>query len=321
VGSHSVKTYIVQRLLAVIPVLLGVSMVIFLTMKLIPGDIARTLLGPIATEETVSQLRRALGLDQPVYVQYVKWLGRTLRGDLGMSPVVNRPVVAILLPKIWNTLILVGCSFLLAVVVGVMVGVRAAAREYSVFDRLSMSLALGLGNMPPFWLGLVLISLFALRLRWFPMLGMRSLRGESGFLDLLHHLVLPMLTTAAAPMAIIARMTRASVLEILREEFIKAAWAKGLSSTRVIYGHALAVAWPPIVTIAALQIGYLLTGAVFTEWIFGWPGLGQQLVQSVIARDIAVVQGAVLFIASVFVLVNLAADILNLTLDPRTRPV
>jgi peptide/nickel transport system permease protein len=315
-----VKTYILKRLLAVIPVLLGVSIVVFLTMKLIPGDIARTLLGPIATEEALHQLRRSLGLDQPIYIQYLKWLGRTLRGDLGMSPVVNKPVAAILLPKLWNTIILVSFSFALAVVAGVVVGVIAAAKEYSLFDRISMSIALVMGNMPPFWLGLVLISLFALRLRWFPMLGMRSLRGESGLLDLLHHLVLPMITTAAAPMAIICRMARASILEVLGTEYIKVAWAKGLTHTKVISRHALSVAWPPIVTVSGLQVGYLLSGAVFTEWIFGWPGLGQQLVLSVIARDIAVVQGAVLFVASVFVLVNLATDIINLALDPRTKP-
>ncbi len=314
------KIYILKRLLAVVPVLLGVSFVVFLTMKLIPGDVARTLLGPIATEEAVTQLRRSLGLDQPIYIQYFKWLGRTLRGDLGVSPIINRPVVAILLPKLWNTIILVGCSFVLAVLMGVGVGVIAAAKEYSLFDRISISITLIMGNMPPFWLGLVLISLFALRFRWFPMLGMRSLRGESSFLDLLHHLILPMITTAVAPMAIITRMTRASVLEVLSAEYIKVARAKGLSGPKVICRHALAVAWPPIVTVSGLQIGYLLSGAVFTEWIFGWPGLGQQLVLSVIARDIAVVQGAVLIVAFIFVLVNLATDIINLALDPRTKP-
>ncbi|MCI0546982.1 MAG: ABC transporter permease [Candidatus Rokubacteria bacterium] len=312
--------YLAQRLLGLVPVLFGISVVIFLAMTLIPGDVARALLGPMATDQSLAQLSHALGLDQPIHVQYGKWLWRALHGDLGLSPIVHKPVVELLLPKFGNTLILAGASFALAVLGGVAVGIIAAARRQRAVDRVAMGACLVVGNMPPFWLGLILIVIFAINLSWLPSLGMYSSRGPGGGLDLLAHLILPAVATAAAPAAIIARMTRASVLEILGQDYIKAARAKGLSERMVLGVHALRVAWPPIMTIAGLQLGYLLGGAVFTEEVFGWPGLGRQLVSSVIARDVQVVQGAALFIALSFVVVNLVVDVLNLYLDPRSRP-
>jgi peptide/nickel transport system permease protein len=312
--------YALQRLLGLVPVLFGISVVIFLTMKLIPGDVARALLGPMATDQSLAQLRHALGLDEPIYMQYVRWLWRALHGDLGLSPIVHKPVVELLVPKFGNTLILAGASFFLAAAGGIGVGVLAAARRGGLIDRATMGISLVVGNMPPFWLGLVLIVLFAIDLRWLPSLGMYSSRGPGGLDDLLAHLILPAVATAAAPGAIIARMTRASVLEILEQDYVKTARAKGLPERMVLGLHVLRVAWPPILTISGLQLGYLLGGAVFTEEVFGWPGLGRQLVSSVIARDVQVVQGAALFIALVFVLVNLVVDLLNLYLDPRARP-
>jgi peptide/nickel transport system permease protein len=314
-----VIVYVARRLLAVVPVLFGVSVLIFLGMKLIPGDVARALLGPMASDVSIAQLQQALGLDQAIYVQYAKWLWRALHGDLGLSPIVHKPVLDVLLPKFWNTLILASASFVLAAVAGVAIGVLAAARERSGLDRTTMAASLIVGNMPPFWLGLVLISLFAINLRWLPSLGMYSSRGDGGAFDLVLHLILPAVTTAAAPAAIIARMARASVLEILGQDYIRTARAKGVSERMVVCAHALRVAWPPIVTIAGLQVGYLLGGAVFSEEVFGWPGLGKQLVSAVIARDVLVVQGAALFIAVSFVLVNLVVDVLNQLLDPRTQ--
>jgi len=312
--------YALQRLLGLVPVLFGISVLIFLTMKLIPGDVARALLGPMATDQSLAQLRHALGLDEAIYIQYAKWLWRALHGDLGLSPIVHKPVMELLLPKFGNTLILAAASFALAVVGGVIVGLVAAARPQTAVDRTAMGVSLVVGNMPPFWLGLVLIVLFAINLRWLPSLGMYSSRGPGGLEDLLVHLIMPAVATAAAPGAIIARMTRASLLEILGQDYIKVARSKGLSERAVLWLHALRVAWPPILTISGLQLGYLLGGAVFTEEVFGWPGLGRQLVSSVIARDVQVVQGAALFIAVVFVLVNLVVDLLNLCVDPRTRP-
>jgi len=312
--------YTVQRLLGLVPVLFGISVLIFLTMKLIPGDVARALLGPMATDQSLAQLRHALGLDEAIHVQYGKWLWRALHGDLGLSPIVHKPVMELLLPKFGNTLILAGASFALAAVGGVTVGLLAAARPQSAVDRAAMGASLVVGNMPPFWLGLVLIVLFAINLRWLPSLGMYSSRGPGGVEDLLLHLIMPAVATAAAPGAIIARMTRASLLEILGQDYIKVARSKGLSERAVLWLHALRVAWPPILTISGLQLGYLLGGAVFTEEVFGWPGLGRQLVSSVIARDVQVVQGAALFIAVMFVVVNMVVDLLNLYLDPRARP-
>ena len=312
--------YALQRLLGLVPVLFGISVVIFLTMKLIPGDVARALLGPMATDQSLAQLRHALGLDEAIHIQYAKWLWRALQGDLGLSPIVHKPVMDLLIPKFGNTLILAGASFFLAVVGGVTVGLLAAARPQTAVDRTAMGVSLVVGNMPPFWLGLVLIVFFAINLRWLPSLGMYSSRGPGGLDDLLLHLIMPAVATAAAPGAIIARMTRASLLEILGQDYIKVARSKGLSERAVLWLHALRVAWPPILTISGLQLGYLLGGAVFTEEVFGWPGLGRQLVSSVIARDVQVVQGAALFIAVMFVLVNLVVDLLNLYLDPRARP-
>ncbi|HVQ74871.1 MAG TPA: ABC transporter permease [Candidatus Binatia bacterium] len=312
--------YVGRRLVGLVPVLFGITVVIFLAMKLIPGDVARALLGPMATDQTLAQLRHALGLDQPLHVQYAKWLWRALQGDLGLSPIVHKPVVDLLLPKFWNTLVLAGASFALAAGIGIAVGVVAAARQHTALDRVAMGTSLVVGNMPPFWLGLVLIVIFAINLRWLPSLGMYSSRGDGGLADLLAHLILPAVATAAAPGAIIARMTRASVLEILGQEYITVARAKGMAERAVVCVHALRVAWPAILTIAGLQLGYLLGGAVFTEEVFGWPGLGRQLVSSVLARDVQVVQGAALFIALTFVVVNLVVDVLNLYLDPRSRP-
>ena len=312
--------YALQRLVGLVPVLFGISVVIFLTMKLIPGDVARALLGPMATDQSLAQLRHALGLDEAIHVQYAKWLWRAVHGDLGLSPIVHKPVMELLLPKFGNTLILASASFALAVVGGITVGLVAAARPQTAVDRTAMGVSLVVGNMPPFWLGLVLIVLFAIDLRWLPSLGMYSSRGPGGLDDLLLHLIMPAVATAAAPGAIIARMTRASLLEILGQDYIKVARSKGLSERAVLWLHALRVAWPPILTIAGLQLGYLLGGAVFTEEVFGWPGLGRQLVSSVIARDVQVVQGAALFIAVMFVVVNMVVDLLNLYLDPRARP-
>ncbi len=280
------------------------------------GPVAHDRLRPAAA----ARAGDALGLDEAIHVQYGKWLWRALHGDLGLSPIVHKPVVDLLLPKFGNTLILAGASFALAVVGGVTVGLLAAARPQTAVDRTAMGVSLVVGNMPPFWLGLVLIVFFAINLRWLPSLGMYSSRGPGGFEDLLLHLIMPAVATAAAPGAIIARMTRASLLEILGQDYIKVARSKGLSERAVLWLHALRVAWPPILTISGLQLGYLLGGAVFTEEVFGWPGLGRQLVSSVIARDVQVVQGAALFIAISFVLVNLVVDLLNLYLDPRARP-
>jgi peptide/nickel transport system permease protein len=313
--------HIVARIAAILPILFGVSVFIFLLMHLAPGDVTSTLLGPMATDEAKAQLRVALGLDQPLPIQYLKWLGHVLQGDLGTSLQTTRPVTSMILPRFGNTVVLTLASMVLALAVGFGVGMQAASRAFSAFDRVSMSATLVVGSTPPFWLGLLLVLLFALDLRLFPATGMISITGNGGIGDVLRHLVLPAIATAAAPAAIVTRMIRASMLEVLNQGYIRVARAKGVPRRRILWRHALRNALPPIATISGLQLGYLLGGALFTEVVFAWPGLGNQLYYSIVARDVPVVQGAVMLIAVVFVLVNLAIDILNAFLDPRVRTV
>jgi len=316
VGRH-----IATRIAAILPILFGVSVFIFLLMHLAPGDVTSTMLGPMATDEAKAQLRVALGLDHSLPFQYFKWLGNVLQGDLGKSLTTTRPVTDMVLPRFGNTVILTVASMILAMAIGFGVGMYAAARSFSVFDRVSMSATLVVGSTPPFWLGLILVLLLALDVRLFPATGMVSITGNGGVWDVLRHLVLPALATAAAPAAIITRMIRSSMLEVLNQGYIRVARAKGVPRRRILWRHALRNALPPIATISGLQLGYLLGGALFTEVVFAWPGLGNQLYYAITARDVPVVQGAVLLIALVFVLVNLAIDILNAFLDPRVRTV
>ena len=311
--------YLIKRLIGALPVLFGVSVVIFALMHMIPGDITSALLGPMATEAAREQLRHALGLDQPLLVQYVKWLTTVLSGDFGMSIATSLPVSHLVLPKFGNTVVLAAASLFLSLVVGFGVGVFAAARAGSKFDRATMSITLVFGSIPPYWLGLVLVMIFALTLRWLPTTGMYDIIDPGGLRDLLRHLVLPAVATAAAPAAIITRMVRTSMVEILGQDYVRVARAKGIPRRIILWRHVLRNALPPIATIAGLQLGYLLGGALFTEVVFAWPGLGYQLDSSIVARDVPVVQAAVMLIALMFVLVNLAVDMLNAIIDPRIR--
>ncbi len=310
---------IVTRLAAILPILLILSIFAFLLVHLAPGDVTDALLGPMATEEAKAKLRDAMGLDRPLIVQYASWLGNVLGGDFGTSVHTQRLVSDMVLPRFYNTAILAAASLFLALTVGFGVGMFAAARSYSTFDRVSMSATLIIGSMPPYWLALLLVLAFALEYRWFPATGMVSITGDGGLLDILHHLVLPAIATAAAPAAIITRMVRSSMLEVLGQNYVRVARAKGIPRRRILWHHALRNALPPIATIAGLQLGFLLGGALFTEVVFAWPGLGNQLYYSIVARDVPVVQAAILIIALAFVLVNLAIDILNAFLDPRVR--
>lgn len=311
--------YILRRLLGAIPVLLGVSLVVFLAMQLVPGDIAKALLGPLATPETVEEFRHYLGLDQPVLVQYGKWLGHAVQGDFGRSFSNNMMVADLLKDRLRNSGILLAGSLIIAIPLGISIGLISAIRRDTRFDRWSTGLTLVLANIPTFVFGLGLILIFSVRLRWFPVQGMMDMRGEGGRFDLLRHLVLPALTTAIPPAAIIARMVRSAMLDTLNQEYIKAARANGLSESTVTLRYALRNALPPIITISGLQVGFLLGGAVFTEYVFAWPGVGDALYKGVLARDLTVVQGTVLVIAFWFVLVNLTVDVLNHALDPRSR--
>ncbi|WP_299560659.1 ABC transporter permease [uncultured Mycolicibacterium sp.] len=310
---------IATRLLSTLAVLLGVSLIVFLLLQLVPGDPAVTILGAGATKEAVTALRAELGLDRPLPVQFLDYLGGLLRGDLGRSLTVNAPVTDIMLPRFANTLILTGAALLLCLVVAIPLGVVAAYRQYSLFDRFAMFASMAGASVPVYWFGLLLIGVFAVGLRWLPTSGMYNPRFPGGVADLLAHLVLPAIAAALVPLAVIARMTRGVMIEVLQQDYIRTLRASGLSTANVLWRHALRNALPPIVNIVGLQVGYLLGGVVFVEVVFGWPGLGQQLYISISQRDIPVVQAGVLFIALAFVLINLFADTAVGLLDPRTR--
>jgi len=311
--------YAAGRLLLIAPVLLGVSIVVFLLMHLAPGDVTSTLTGPMASPEARAAMRLTMGLDKPLPVQYAKWLGHLLQGDFGFSWVHKRDVGEIIFPKFANTAILALASALLAYLIGFFAGIVAAAKAYSTVDRVIMAFVLIAGSTPLYWLGLILVFLFALIWRIFPATGMTSFIDGGGPLDVLEHLVLPAVASALPSAAIVGRMTRATMIEVLSQNYIRVARAKGIRRSVILRRHALRNALPPIVTVGGMELGYLLGGVVFTEVVFAWPGIGNQLYSSIIGRDIPIVQGAVLLIAGAFVLINLGADLLNAYLDPRTR--
>lgn len=313
--------FLAKRFLGVLPVILGVSIVIFLLVQLAPGDTATVLLGPQATEAAKEDLRRVLGLDRPLAVQYFHWLGRVLTGDFGTSIATQIPVLDLVLPRFVNTLILTMASLLLAMVLGYGIGLFTALRANSLFDRIATSGMLMAGSAPPFWLGLVLVLVFAIDLGWFPVSGMEDFAGDGGTIDLLHHLVLPAITTALGPAAIIARIVRSEILDALGKAHVRVARSKGLRRSDLLKRHVILNALPPIVTITGLQLGYLLGGALLTEVVFAWPGLGSLLYDSITARDLPVLQAATLLIALAFVLANIAVDAINAMLDPRLREI
>jgi peptide/nickel transport system permease protein len=301
--------YIVKRLFLFIPTLLGVTFLVFLSVRLIPGDPATAIAGEFATPQLIETVRREYGLDRPLLVQYGIFLGNLAQGDLGNSTRTRRPVTSELQARIGNTLKLAIASLIVSVVIGVTAGIISATQRNTWFDYLSMLIALFGVSMPVFWLGLMLMLIFAVRLGWFPAVGTETWR----------HLVLPSITLGAASAAILARMTRATMLEVMGKNYVLAARAKGVPERLVVMRHALRNALIPVVTIMGLQFGTLLGGAVITETVFSWPGIGRFLVDSILARDYPSVQGTVLIIAVGFVLVNLFVDLLYGFLDPRIR--
>lgn len=318
--GHEVILFAAGRLLAAIPILFGVSVIVFLLISFIPGDAASAMLGPTASPNEVAALRSALGLDQPPYVQFFLWVSRVVQGDFGKSIQTGRPVLDMLVVAFGNTAILTFAALLVSTVFGLLIGVVSATRRGSILDRGTMLIALFLNSMPVYWFGLILIFIFALTLRVLPTSGMVSTRGARGDpLDVLAHLILPAIAVASFSIATIARTTRASLLEVLQLEYIRTARAKGLSESWVVYRHALRNALLPVTTVIGLQAGYLLGGAVLTETVFAWPGLGLVLYTAIGTRDIPVIQGGILLASFVFVIVNLLIDLLYGFLDPRIR--
>jgi peptide/nickel transport system permease protein len=311
--------FLLRRLGWTLLILIGVSVLVFLLMQLVPGDPVRTMLGTAATGERVEEVRHQLGLDRALPIQYLDYVAGVLHGELGQSLVLSQPVSAILFPKLLNTVILSAGSLLICLLVGIPLGVIAGARQYSWFDRGSMFLSLAGASVPVYWAALVVISVFALQFGWFPTSGMYDTRDPGGFGDVLYHLVLPAVAAALVPTAVIARMARGSMVEALHGDHVRMLRASGVPERLVIWRHALRGVMPPVVNIVGLQVGYLLGGIIFVEVVFNWPGLGGQLYTSITAGDMPMIQSGVLFIALVFVLVNLITDVAVALLDPRTR--
>lgn len=313
------SAYIAKRLLAAIPVLFGLTVIVFLIMALIPGDPATAILGSYATPENVEKLNRDLGLDKPLFQQYFIWLSNLFQGDLGRSYTLNRPVLDEVLERFSATLILAGTALLLCSILGLIAGVVSAVRQFSWVDKtITLVVLIGI-SIPSFWLGLLLILVFAVNLRWFPASGMYAIYGGGGPLDLLHHLFLPALTLAVVATGVIARLTRTAMLEVLRQDYIRTARSKGVTENRVIYRHAFKAALVTVIPVIGIQAGFVLGGAVYIETVFQWPGIGSMLVKAISTRDLLLVQGGVLVVASAYVLFNLAADVLQTVLDPRLR--
>jgi peptide/nickel transport system permease protein len=314
-----VRRYVVRRLLLLVPVLLGVSVIIFMVLHLAPGDPAEIMLGSQATQADLERLRAELGLTEPLYVQYVHWLSLVARGDLGRSIWMKRPVLAEVLGRFEATLVLTGAALVLSTLGGLALGIASAVRPNSLLDRASAVASLFGASMPVFWLGIVLMVIFALWLGWLPASGMFAPYGGGHLTDLLAHLALPAFTLAAASVTIIARLTRSTMLETLGQDYIRTARAKGVVERVVVLRHGLKNALIPIVTVVGVQAGYLLGGAVLTETVFAWPGVGTLMVQGILARDFPLVQGCVLVVALSFVVINLIVDLLYAWLDPRIR--
>lgn len=301
--------YLLRRLLLTIPVLLGVATLVFALIHLVPGDPAQAMLGDGAPQEEVVRLRHALGLDRPLLSQYRSFLTGIAHGDLGTSFRYNTPVTAQIREKFPNTAALALAAMAVAIVIAIPLGILAAVYRGTVVDHAAMTLSLIGICMPNFWLGPLLAILFAVRLGWLPVSGIGGLS----------HLILPAVTLGAALAAILARMTRASLLEELRELYVLSARARGLSGSRAVVGHAFRNSLIPIVTIIGLQFGAVLTGTIITETIFAWPGIGRLLIQAINFRDYPLVQGCILFISVTYVAMNLLTDLAYGFLDPRIR--
>jgi len=310
----SMTAYIIRRLLTLIPTLLGVSLLVFSITRLTPGDPVRQIVGPDAPQQRVDEVRQQLGLDQPILVQYWKFLTGAVRGDLGRSLLTRQPVVREIRDRLPVTLKIATISVIIAVAIGIPLGVISAARKYSAVDTLATLFAIGGVSMPLFWFAIMAILLFSIRLQWLPVGG---LHGPIWTLEGMKAYVLPCITLALTPIALIARLTRSSMLEVLDREYVTVARAKGLEERRVIIRHALRNALLPVVTFVGLQYGFLLGGAVVTETIFALPGVGRLAITAINQRDYPVIQGVVLMVAMIFTMINLIVDVLYAWLDPR----
>ncbi len=311
--------FLVRRMLAMVLTLLGVSIVVFGMLHAVPGDPAQIMLGPEADAHALQALRHELGLDQPVYVQYVRWLRNLMRGDLGTSIVLRRSVFGEVMQRFDHTLLLALAAIVVSFAGGIAIGVVSAIRRGSLFDRTAILLATGGLSLPSFWFALVMIVVFSLKLRWLPGTGMASAVNGGGVLDILRHLVLPAVALAVIPLAVIARYTRSAMLEVSNQDYVRTARAKGLPERVVTVHHAFKNTLVVLITMLGLQTGFLLAGAVYIENVFSWPGIGQMLVNGILTRDFPLVQGGVLIVATTYVVINVITDIAYVYFDPRVR--
>ncbi len=311
--------YILFRLISAIPVILGITVIVFLIMAMIPGNPAQAILGAYATPENVEKINRDLGLDRPLVVRYFIWLGNMLTGDFGRSFSLNRPVIDEILDRFSATLVLAGTALVICTVIGIVAGVVSAARQYSWADKaITFVVLIGI-SIPSFFLGMIMILTFAVRLKVLPVSGMYAIYGGGDLADLLQHLVMPAFALALVATGVVARLSRGAMLEVLRQDYIRTARAKGVGEVGVIWRHALKAAMVAIVPVIGLQAGFVLSGAVFIEVVFQWPGVGRMLVDAILKRDILLVQGGVTFVAACYVLFNIMVDVAQSLLDPRIK--
>jgi peptide/nickel transport system permease protein len=311
--------YLIKRLLMLPPVLLGVTVIVFLVMALIPGDPAMAILGTYATPESLAQVRAELGLNHPLPIRYLFWLNALLHGNLGWSYILHKPVLDEVMARLGPTMLLAGASLVLCAIIGIPLGIIAAVRQNAWEDKLiTVTVLIGVST-PSFWLGMLLILWFAVRLQWLPDGGMYDLFGDGGIVDLFTHLALPAITLAAVPAAVLVRLTRTAMLEVMRQDYVRTARAKGVRESRVILRHVFGNALVGVIPILGIEAGYVLGGAVYVETVFQWPGIGQMLVNAISTRDILLVQGGVLVVATAYIVINLLTDIAQALLDRRIQ--
>ena len=308
-----------NRLLSAIPVVLGITIIVFLIISLIPGDPATAILGSYATPENVAKINKDLGLDKSLPERYLIWLGNIIQGDFGRSFSLNRPVIDEVMERFNATLILSGTAFVLCSFLGILVGTISAARQYTLTDKFNTFIVLIGISIPSFFLGMMMILTFAVRLKLFPVSGMYAIWGGGDLPDLINHLVMPSIALAIVATGVVARISRNAVLEILRQDYVRTARAKGVKERSILIYHVLRVAIVTILPVLGLQAGFVLSGSVYIEIVFQWPGVGRMLVDAILKRDIILVQGGVVFVSICYVFFNIAVDVLQRVLDPRIR--
>ena len=308
-----------NRLLSAIPVVLGITIIVFLIISLIPGDPATAILGSYATPENVAKINKDLGLDKSLPERYLIWLGNIVQGDFGRSFSLNRPVIDEVMERFNATLILSGTAFVLCSFFGILVGTISAARQYTLTDKFITFIVLIGISIPSFFLGMMMILTFAVRLKLFPVSGMYAIWGGGDLPDLISHLVMPSIALAIVATGVVARISRNAVLEILRQDYVRTARAKGVKERSILISHVLRVAIVTILPVLGLQAGFVLSGSVYIEIVFQWPGVVRMLVDAILKRDIILVQGGVVFVSICYVFFNIAVDVLQRVLDPRIR--